>query len=83
VDLESVVTSVFIGTAVFCLVAYLLYRLVLWARRRAKGAYVLGAILAPFIAGGNVSDPDFRVVNEAKHGGKRREGDTGDPPTDE
>ena len=82
-DLESVVTSIIIGTAAVFLVSYLLYCLVLWARKRAKGAYVLGAILAPFIAAGNVSDPDFRIVNEAKQGGKRKDGDTGDPPTDE
>ena len=82
-NLESVVTGVFIGTAAVFLVSYLLYSVVLWARKRAKGAYILGAVLAPFIASGNVSDPDFRIVNEAKQGGKRKDGDTGDPPTDE
>lgn len=57
-----------------------LYRVVLWARRRAKRAYVIGAALAPFIALGNVSDPDFRIVNEAKQHKKREEDEPGDPP---
>lgn len=82
-NLPSIAISVVIATAAAFLVSYLLYRLVLWARTRAKGAYVLGAVLAPFIAAGNVSDPDFRIVNEAKQGRKRKEGDTGDPPTEE
>jgi hypothetical protein len=57
-----------------------LYRVVLWARRRAKRAYIIGAALAPFIAMGNVSDPDFRIVNEAKQLKKREEDEPGDPP---
>ena len=82
-ELASVVTSVVIAAAAIFFVAHLLYRLVLWARTRAKGAYVLGIALVPFGAAGNVSDPDFRIVNEAKQGSQHEEGDTGDPPNDE
>jgi hypothetical protein len=78
--LWSVVRDVGAAVGGAGLVVYLLYRLVVWARTRAKGAYVLGAALAPFFALGNVSDPDFRIVNEAKQDRKREEDDPGDPP---
>ena len=55
------------------------YRVVTWARRQSKGAYVIGAALAPFIGMGNVVDPDFRIVQEAKQLKKREEDDPGDP----
>ena len=51
-----------------------------WARRQSKRAYFIGAALAPFIALGNVVDPDFRIVQEAKQLKKREEDDPGDPP---
>ena len=73
--------GVAIGTLI--LLVYCLYRLVVWARTRAKGAYVLGAALAPFMGFGNVSDPDFRIVNEAKQHKKREEDDGGDPPNEQ
>ena len=71
-----------VGAAAGALVAvvYILYRLARWARTRAKGAYVLGVVLTPLGAAGNVSDPDFRVVNEAKQSKRHEEDDTGDPP---
>jgi hypothetical protein len=56
------------------------HRVVTWARRRSKRAYVIGAALAPVIALGNVVDPDFRVVQQAKQLKKREEDDSGDPP---
>ena len=58
----------------------LLYRITLWARRRASGAYVLGAFLIPIGGMGNVSDPDFKIVNEAKQVKRKEEDDAGDPP---
>ena len=57
------------------LVAYLLYRLMRWARGRTRGAYVLGAVLTDVT--------QAAVVHEAKQGKKGEEGDTGDPPNDE
>lgn len=71
------VLASFVALALFVLV---LYRLVLWARKQSKGAYVFAAAVAPFLAMGNVSDPDFRIVLEAKQLKKREEDDTGDPP---
>ena len=59
------------------------YRVVVWARRRAKGAYVVGAVLSPIIALGKVTDPDFRIVMEAKQHKKREEDEPGDPPNPE
>lgn len=67
----------------FCVAVLGLYRVVVWARRRSKRAYVVGAALAPLIALGKVTDPDFRVVQEAKQLKKRDEGDAGDPPAPE
>ena len=81
-DLASITRDVAEAIGALVLVAYALYRLVKWARRRAKGAYVLGAALAPFFGFGNVSDPDFRIVNEAKQLKKREEDDAGDPPNE-
>lgn len=65
-----------------CVAIYVLYRVARWARKRAKGAYVLGAVLAPFIAPGNVTDPDGRIVHQAKQHKKREEDDAGDPPNE-
>jgi hypothetical protein len=61
---------------------YVAYRVVTWARRQSKKAYVIGAALAPFMAF-NVVDPDFRIVNEAKQLKKREEDNPGDPPDGE
>jgi hypothetical protein len=70
--------------AIFFYVAFLcLYRVVVWARRQKKRAYVIGAALAPFIALGNVSDPDFRIVQEAKRLKNREDDEPGDPPETE
>ena len=78
----SLVASILAAVAVV-LIFYLLYRVAGWARTRAKGAYVLGIALAPFGAAGNVVDPDFRMVNEAKRDKQHEEDDAGDPPNDE
>jgi hypothetical protein len=66
--------------AAFFAILWLLYRVVQWARARSKRAYVVGALFAPFMGMGNVSDPEFRIVNEAKQHKKREEDDAGDPP---
>jgi hypothetical protein len=81
VNLDGLLPSLLVATAILA-VLYTLYRLVRWAWSRARGAYVVGAVLAPFGAG-NVVDPDFRTVNEAKQQKKRQEDDVGDPPNPE
>ena len=55
--------------------AYLLYRLMRWARRRTRGSQVLGAVLTEVTQGA--------AVLEAKRGKKREEGNAGDPPGEE
>jgi hypothetical protein len=67
----------------FYVVVRCLHRVVVWARRRSKRAYVIGAALAPFMALGNVSDPDFRILHEAKRVKNREDDDSGDPPGSE
>ena len=62
------------------LVSFCFYRIVQWARRQRKRAYVVGAAFAPFMALGKVTDPDFRIVQEAKQLKKREEDNPGDPP---
>jgi hypothetical protein len=73
------------GTVVlfFGVASYCLHRVVQWARRQRKRAYVVGAAFAPFMALGKVTDPDFRVVQEAKQLKRREEDDSGDPPEPE
>ncbi len=65
------------GIALFI---FLLYRVVRWARARTHGAYVLGALIIPLGGIGNVGDPDFRMVDEAKQLKQQEEDDPGDPP---
>ena len=64
-------------------VCYAGYRLVVRARRQSKSAYIVAAALAPFVAMGQVVDPDFRIVQEAKQLKKREEDNPGDPPNGE
>jgi hypothetical protein len=70
----NVVDVVLLASAV-ALVAFLLYRLVRWARGHSRGAEMLGAVLTEVTQG--------TAVYEAKQGKKRDEGNAGDPPHDE
>jgi len=79
--LAQVAIDVFMSFGVLAAVVFCGYRVVGWARRQQKRAYVLGVLFTPFIALGNVSDPDFRVVNQAKQHKQRDEDEPGDPPT--
>jgi len=74
-EVASVVANVLIALAGLGLIAYLLHRLMRWARGRTGGAYVLGAVLTEVTQGA--------VVREAKQGKKRAEGDAGDPSKEE
>jgi hypothetical protein len=73
---DALVSVSIVAVAIFCG-----YRVVVWARRRAKGAYVVAALLSPILALGKVTDPDFRIVMEAKQHKKREEDEPGDPPS--
>jgi hypothetical protein len=82
-DSSPTLTEALLGaltvSAFFYVAARCLYRVVVWARRRSKKAYVIGAALASFIGLGNVSDPDFRIMHEAKRLKNREEDEPGDP----
>ena len=67
----------------FCVAIWFLRHVVVWARRRRKRAYVIGAALAPLMALGMVVDPDMRIIQEAKRLKKREEDNPGDPPASE
>ncbi len=86
-DASSTLTDALLAAGTVVIVFYVvvrcLHRVVVWARRRSKRAYVIGAALAPFIALGNVSDPDFRILQEAKRLKNREDDDSGDPPNTE
>jgi len=82
-DLLTILGNVMLAGGGLSLVIFPLYAIVLWARTRASGAYVLGAFLIPIGGMGNVSDPDFKIVNEARQLKREEEDDTGDPPNSE
>jgi hypothetical protein len=78
--LSQAVFDAFVSVGIVAVAIFCGYRVVVWARRRAKGASVVGALLSPVIALGKVTDPDFRIVMEAKQHRKREEDEPGDPP---
>jgi hypothetical protein len=81
VDALPVFWNVLLGTAALAAIAFVLCKLVVWARTRANGAYVLGALFSPFMGVGDVVDPDFKIVNETKRVKQEEEDDSGDPPS--
>jgi hypothetical protein len=81
--LAEAVTNVLVSAGVVALVIFSAYRVVTWARRRAKRAYVVGALFSPFMVLGKVTDPDFRIVMEAQLHKKCEEAEPGDPPNPE
>jgi hypothetical protein len=81
--LAQVIIDVVLAVGALAATLYCLYHVVGWARRRQKRAYAIGAALAPFMALGNVVDPDFRIVHEAKQHKRREEDEPGDPLGDE
>lgn len=78
-DLLSVTVNVLLSAGVFALVIFVLWRVARWARSRPTGAYVLGALIVPIGGMGNVSDPDYKLVTEAKQLKRQEENDAGDP----
>lgn len=74
-DVTSGVTNAVALLSALALVAYLLNRLMRWARSRTRGANILGAVLTEVTQGA--------AVIEAKQGKKRKEGNAGDPPNEE
>jgi len=80
--LADALINVFGAVGVLAIVIFCGYRVVGWARKQKAGAYVVGALFAPLIAAGKVTDPDSRVVMEAKRHKQREEDEPGDPPTD-
>ena len=81
--LDRIIVDVVLTAAVLAVILFCLYRVVGWARRRQKRAYVVAAALTPFMAAGHVVDPDFRIVHEAKQHKKREEDEPGDPPSED
>jgi hypothetical protein len=79
-DLLSITVNVVTAVGGFALFAFILWRIARWARRRPTGAFVLGALIIPIGGMGNVSDPDFRMVNEAQRPKRQEEDDSGDSP---
>jgi hypothetical protein len=75
VDVTSSAINAVVLVSALALVAFLIYRLMRWARGRTRGASILGAVLTEVTQGA--------TVIEAKQGKKREEGNTGDPPNEE
>ena len=76
----TIVVWIGAATAALCSIAWLLYRFARWARKGGSGAYALGAAFALFGIGA-VPDPAFENVQVAKQHKKKREDDSGDPPS--
>ncbi len=72
--LASTVIYALIVSASLGVVAWLLYRLLRWARASGRGANVLGAVLTEV-----TQSP---AVQEAKQAKQRSEKDAGDPPNE-
>jgi hypothetical protein len=81
IDVEAltILRDVLIATVALGLIVFILYKIVVWARTRAQGAYVLGALFSPLMGFGDVVDPDYRIDNETKQGKQKEEDDSGDP----
>lgn len=74
-NLGAVLTIVAAVSLALVLVAFLLTRLMRWARSGSRSAFVVGAVLTDVTQG--------VVVSETKIGRKTKEGQAGDPPNDE
>jgi hypothetical protein len=83
VDALALLRDLLLAAGSLALVVAVLWKLAVWARTRARGAYVLGTLFSPFMGLGNVVDPDFRVVNESKRLKQKEDDDPGDPPSSE
>jgi hypothetical protein len=85
VEALIILRDVSVATVALGVIVFILYKIVVWARTRAQGAYVLGALFTPLMGFGDVVDPDYRIVNETKQGKQKEEHDSGDPldPIDE
>ena len=81
-ELSQVLANVLLATSGLAVFFWMLYRVVRWAWQRASGAYILGALIIPIGGMGNVSDPDYKVVDQAKQIKQKAEDDTGDPPSE-
>ena len=79
-ELLSISLNVLTAVGGLSLFAFVLWRIVRWARSRPSGAYVLGALIIPFGGMGNVADPDYKIVHEAQRPRRQEDDDTGDPP---
>lgn len=73
-DLGSAFNDALVALLVLSAAAYVLGRLLRWARRRPRGAHVLGAVLTEV-----TQSP---AVREAKRTKKSEEGKSGDPPSE-
>lgn len=70
--LADAMINVLGAVGVLVAMIYCGYRVVGWARKQKTGAYFFGALFAPLIAAGKVTDPDSRVVMEAKRPSRAR-----------
>jgi hypothetical protein len=71
-----------LGLMAFVGFVYILYKLILWAKKRSKGAFLF-AIFLPIIAVQPIPPPTYQNVEEAKRTKKENDNDSGDPPNDD
>lgn len=63
-------------------IVYILYRLILWAKKRSKGAFLF-AMFLPMIAVQAIPPPSYEYIEEAKKTKKENDDDSGDPPNED
>jgi hypothetical protein len=78
-ELLTILRDVSVVVVGLGLIIFLLYKIAIWARGRAQGAYVLGALFSPLMGFGDVVDPDYRIADETKQGKQKEEDGSGDP----
>ena len=68
-------------TFLISVLLYILYRMVLWARKGSKGAYVM-TMFIPLIAIQAIPPPTYELVEKAKNHRTKKKEYSGDPPNE-
>lgn len=82
VGIKDVLLQHCVALVLFLILVNVLYKLVLWGKKMAKGAFIFLAIF-PLISVFPIPPPAFKSVEKAKQEQHKRKEDSGDPPDKE
>jgi hypothetical protein len=71
-----------LGFIAFVGTVYVLYKLILWAKKRSKGAFLF-AMFLPIIAVQPIPPPTYENIEEAKRTKKENEDDSSEPTNED